>query len=372
MDIGIDYPFRQLPAADIERFPYAILEVKLQTQAGQDPPQWIRDLTASHLVEAVPKFSKFIHGTCNLFPDHINLLPYWMPQMDVDIRKPPTDGFGIDRPMQSHTPSTDDLLDYDDSDDDDMDTSGRVSRVSATPPERQVETEQDSNVRNQEAPGNALDIEERIAAAQQYGMDDNLHPLYDSDDEEEYLQEDLEEARRVGGKRYYKLLFKWYLYQTEEWILRALKFAAPVPTPTMRPGEFDRNTIGWQVKRFKAPRGKKIHVPVRVEPKVYFAAERTFLSWLEFSIFLGTIASALLNFGNDAIALWSAWAFTMLACLSLLYSFLLYMWRVDKIRKRRAVKRVYHEKWGPTVLCFGLVLCVAVNFGLKLKQLKSE
>ncbi|KAK2793649.1 vacuolar transporter chaperone, partial [Onygenales sp. PD_10] len=87
-----------------------------------------------------------------------------------------------------------------------------------------------------------------------------------------------------------------------------------------------------------------IHVPIRVEPKVYFAAERTFLSWLEFSIILGSIAAALLNFGTDTVALTSAWLFTVLACLALVYSLLLYMWRVDKIRKRRDVKHVYHER----------------------------
>src|SRR5437763_12860133 len=47
-DIGIDFPFSQLPPEDIEKFPYAVLEVKLQTAAGQEPPQWIRELTASH------------------------------------------------------------------------------------------------------------------------------------------------------------------------------------------------------------------------------------------------------------------------------------------------------------------------------------
>ena len=35
-----------------------------------------------------------------------------------------------------------------------------------------------------------------------------------------------------------------------------------------------------QTKKFKAPKGKKIYVPVRVEPKVYFAGERTFLGWV--------------------------------------------------------------------------------------------
>jgi SPX domain protein involved in polyphosphate accumulation len=38
-DIGIDYHFSQLPPDDVERFLYAVLEVKLQTQAGQEPPE---------------------------------------------------------------------------------------------------------------------------------------------------------------------------------------------------------------------------------------------------------------------------------------------------------------------------------------------
>ena len=61
MDIGVDWPFNQLPTGDVERFPYAILEVKLQTQAGQESPFWVKELVSSHLVEAVSKFSKFIH-----------------------------------------------------------------------------------------------------------------------------------------------------------------------------------------------------------------------------------------------------------------------------------------------------------------------
>lgn len=47
---------------------------------------------------------------------------------------------------------------------------------------------------------------------------------------------------------------------------------------------------------------------------------------------------------------------------------MLYIWRVDKIRKRRDVKRVYYEKWGPTVVGLGLVVIVMVNFGLRARQ----
>ncbi len=55
-DIGIDYPFAQLDSGEVERFPYGVLEVKLQTQLGQEPPDWVRELVSSHLVESIPKF----------------------------------------------------------------------------------------------------------------------------------------------------------------------------------------------------------------------------------------------------------------------------------------------------------------------------
>lgn len=66
-DIGIDHPFSQIDEKDVAKFPYAVLEVKLQTQMGQEPPEWVRDLVASHLVEAVPKFSKVSRSLFVLF-----------------------------------------------------------------------------------------------------------------------------------------------------------------------------------------------------------------------------------------------------------------------------------------------------------------
>lgn len=60
MDIGIDHPFPQLKTTkdggDKEMFPYGVLEVKLQTQLGQEPPDWVKELVSSHLVEPLPKF----------------------------------------------------------------------------------------------------------------------------------------------------------------------------------------------------------------------------------------------------------------------------------------------------------------------------
>jgi len=49
-DIDNEYPFSQIPDDDIVRFPYAVLEVKLQTHIGTEPPGWVTALVNSHLV----------------------------------------------------------------------------------------------------------------------------------------------------------------------------------------------------------------------------------------------------------------------------------------------------------------------------------
>lgn len=43
------------------------------------------------------------------------------------------------------------------------------------------------------------------------------------------------------------------------------------------PGDSDDRVVS---RDWRAPPGKRIYVPVRIEPKVYFAAERTFLVWI--------------------------------------------------------------------------------------------
>ncbi|CAO3629490.1 unnamed protein product [Mucor hiemalis] len=96
-DVGIDYPFPQLDETEICRFPYAVLETKLQTHLGQQPPEWLTKLVDSHLVHEVPRFSKYLHGACYFFRDRMPLLPWWLPEMDIDIRKPRATNFGLTR-----------------------------------------------------------------------------------------------------------------------------------------------------------------------------------------------------------------------------------------------------------------------------------
>ncbi|CBZ50471.1 hypothetical protein NCLIV_009410 [Neospora caninum Liverpool] len=60
---------------DVVRFPFAVLEVKLQTSPG---PPWVQELLALCDAIMVPKFSKFQHGMAFLHSDKICRLPYWL------------------------------------------------------------------------------------------------------------------------------------------------------------------------------------------------------------------------------------------------------------------------------------------------------
>lgn len=309
MDIGVDYPFLQLPEKDICRFPYAVLEVKLQTQMGQEPPAWVRELVASHLVEAVPKYSKFIHGGATLLTSHVNLLPFWFPQMDVDIRKPKNQqDIGISR--HNH----------------------KIKSSSS---------------------GGELD-EEELLEEEEFARYSSVHFSNDVNP----LEEDLDESsplllpNNYGSRESNSPVstFLWHLYG------KFLHFFNDDRTFTINPGtNFDINTTFES----KIPKGKAVCVPIRIEPKVYFAAERTFLSWLSIGMILGATATALLNYGNKS-ALVASVGFFVSALFTMLYASYKYVRRTVNIRERKAGQ--YADKFGPNVICFLIALSTFTTF----------
>lgn len=82
---------------------------------------------------------------------------------------------------------------------------------------------------------------------------------------------------------------------------------------------------------------------------------------LEFSIYIGTIAATLLNFGEKPTrkSFIAAGTFSILAIVALIYSVGIYLYRARAIRARKAAK--YHDKYGPTVLCGALFVAVVLN-----------
>ncbi|SGY66935.1 BQ5605_C004g02726 [Microbotryum silenes-dioicae] len=118
----------------------------------------------------------------------------------------------------------------------------------------------------------------------------------------------------------------------------------------------------------RAP-NKRIALPVRVEPKVFFANERTFLSWLNFTVVLGGLAVGLLNFG-DRVGKIAAGMFTVVAMSIMIYALITYHWRANAIRKRGSGP--YDDRLGPTVLCLALLSAIIINFILRVRSTLSH
>ncbi|KAJ6260394.1 Vacuolar transporter chaperone [Drechslerella dactyloides] len=93
-DRRLEYPFNALPKDEISKFPYALLEIKIQASSLDDRSrEWIVDLMNSHLVYDAPRFSKFVHGVSVLFEDNVNSFPFWFGDLDKDIRKDPNTAY---------------------------------------------------------------------------------------------------------------------------------------------------------------------------------------------------------------------------------------------------------------------------------------
>lgn len=256
-DIGVAHPFVEVSPEQIVRFPYAILEVKLQVEGGQEAPAWIGSLVDGPLVEAVPKFSKFIHGVATLFHDRIDVQPYWLPQMAADIRKPRmprATSEGDDDDSEARVPSV-------------MDDKGKQPKVAS-------------------------------------GVGHVSIEMPDEEDEK---------------------------------------------TPLLGSSSMGRSRSKGE---------KRIAVPVRVEPKVFFANERTFLSWIHFSIFLGGISTALVGLGNQNARI-SGFLFAGVSILFTGYALYLYKWRAARIRARDPGP--YDDLIGPTLVATVFLIAMVAN-----------
>jgi hypothetical protein len=280
---------------------YGVLEVKLQTQYGQEPPQWVTDLVNSHLVEAVPKFSKFIHGCATLLPHRVHLVPFWLPQsrsltcalealltlpsVDVDITKPDTGFRSVARP-HTRTPSrrssgapTPDPADSEGTTyvepvsegegDEDMDIApardegARIGIANAQAADAIAFREKHLKEREQPpGPSRALSTERlpEIPAPPttpaprlpSRGRTLSIDPLVPASAFDERFKDRLRAVNRAREED-------------------------DANTEQTSPGGNENGDDRVLTRDLHAPTGKRIAVPVRVEPKVYFAAERTFL-----------------------------------------------------------------------------------------------
>jgi uncharacterized membrane protein YidH (DUF202 family) len=109
----------------------------------------------------------------------------------------------------------------------------------------------------------------------------------------------------------------------------------------------------------------------KIEPKIFFANERTFLHWLHAGVTLYTIAAGILAFASDGSHVSAHWYAMALLPISLgfcLYALHLFLWRAEKIRTR--IPGRWDDSRGPLMLGSILAGVLLINFILKCQEIR--
>lgn len=120
--------------------------------------------------------------------------------------------------------------------------------------------------------------------------------------------------------------------------------------------------------RIRVP--KKFLTPVKVEAKVWFANERTFISYLSMGLLLSTIASGLLFGSRDSPARWFAFAYALISAGVLIYGWAIFQKRLTMISARDSGN--FDLLWGPIFICFALFIAILANFIFRLHEAQQQ
>ncbi|KAK4519646.1 uncharacterized protein ATC70_009883 [Mucor velutinosus] len=334
-DVGIDYPFRYVADKDISRFPYAILETKLQTHLGQESPAWLTALIESHLVHEVPRFSKYLHGASMLFKEQVPTYPYWLSQFGQDIRKEPVANVGLSRSL-----SLKPLV------------NGHYRQSLLMMYERELK-ESNNKTKDTFSKGKKLgDLRAINFSSNNKFRQEKPHLSINLLDTEA-----VDQRQPNSGKDVLSRIWNYGTTPTSAQFLSLLKRDGKKETPNLprtssSPGRFSKG----QMKK--------------TEPKTFFANERTFISWLQFCALLLTVALNLLNNGDHISRVIGA-VFIIIASMLSLYALARFQIRSWQLRNNKQIVR-YDDVWGPTVLCILIVIALVVNFCLRADTLSSS
>lgn len=115
---------------------------------------------------------------------------------------------------------------------------------------------------------------------------------------------------------------------------------------------------------------KKTATPVRVESKVWFANERTWVSYINMSVLIGTLAVALFNASKDPIARSFAYVYALVSIGIMVYGYALYQHRITMIRRRDPGH--FDQITGPVIISAFLFFALLANFILRVRELRRE
>ncbi|KAK4956938.1 Phosphate metabolism transcription protein [Elasticomyces elasticus] len=336
----MEYPFSAIRKDEVNRFPFALMEVKLRNQKKSE---WVEELMASHLVKEAPRFSKFVHGVAQLFEDHVNTFPFWLSEMETDIRREPLQAFEEEQARKQQQKEDEfavgSLV---------KTRSSPVTKPSVLSP---VGSPNVTSSIKPSSPGKATpEIARRASLA--HAARANMPGINDIAEEEEGDSRDdgaqgqPQQSREGSSTNGLRSLFP--SFSTSKYARSRRERNVALPPGVQKPSYWIKD------------QGE-----IKVEAKVWLANQRTFIKWQHVSVLLASLSLGLYNAagGDNNVARALAVAYTLVAAFAAIWGWSIYIWRSRLIERRSG--RDFDNAIGPCVVCIGLVIALLVNFGFK-------
>ena len=331
-DENMVYPFKTINQSEVSKFPYAILEIKLREDGTVKRPHWVEDLMASHLVHPCPRFSKFVHGIASLFEDYVNNLPFWLSDLETDIRKDPQVAFEEEEQRRVQRAGDEQAV-------------GSLMGAAA---------KSGSYKAAQSSPLGKSYLSERMAADSRSHLSQSLNPRRSgvnlgevgesSGSNQAAYQED-----EAGGRSGYGTISSVFpgFDLTKYSRMRRAQKAQKLPEGVVKPTEWIKNA------------GE-----LKVEPKVWLANERTFLKWQHICILQGGLAVGLYTAaGENVIAEIMGIAYVLIAIFAGVWGYYMLTVRRGMILERSG--KDFDNMIGPMIISVAMMGALILNFAFQ-------
>lgn len=291
------------------------------------------DLMSSHLVKEAPRFSKFVHGIAQLFEDNVNNFPFWMGELENDIRRDPETAFHQEQERLAKQAEDDIAVGSF------LGSSNRMSpRIRASMGSPGTRFTDIGSPSRASRPSQAVPLSPRASASQPPRPEPSHQETPAETDRVEGQSSTTTMARLAS-------LFPSFPVSRSS---RTVRDSAPLPPGVKEPGTWIKDSG-----------------PVRVESKVWLANQRTFIKWLHISILLSSLSLGLYNAAgkhNDVARALSI-VYTAFALFSAGWGWYMYEKRAMLIRQRSG--KDLDNIFGPLVVCLGLAVALVLNFAFK-------
>ncbi|KAK3192418.1 Phosphate metabolism transcription protein [Lecanicillium sp. MT-2017a] len=324
-NVNMTYPFQNINQSEVSKFPHAILEIKLKEDGHRKRPAWVDDLITSHLVHAVPRFSKFVHGVASLFEDYVNNLPFWLADLETDIRKDPQQAF--EEEEQRRVRRADEAM--------------AVGSLIGTVP---GSYKAGSYKAAQSSPVGKSFLSDRMAAESSTLLSQSLkkRASLTADENGEASGSHTQANGESSGYGALTSVFPGLSLSKYAIAKRAQK--AQLPEGVVEPKQWIKNA------------GE-----LKVEPKVWLANERTFLKWQHICILQGALALALYSAAGESLAA-EVFGIIYIGIAAFAGAWGYYMLQVRRSMIIERSGKDFDNMVGPLVISVAMMIALIANF----------